>query len=210
MRRITLYALVALTLTASACSAEEPSSSSAAVGSPSATTSTSSPASSSSTSASTSETSHSATSSASSAASSATASPTVRQQSAIQSATTSEASKTKDHPTTYTCHYEEGDAPCSYAEYQVNKTAWAEYQAENNGGVVPDTSIARDANGWALGGPPQPSTPNHPTPASCATFRNQLHAWSDYQNAHRPYPSANSLPMSGQIQWLFTVCGMKY
>jgi hypothetical protein len=76
-----------------------------------------------------------------------------------------------------------------------------------------NTPIGRDANGFALGGPPAPRGPanyEHPTHADCLRHLREVRAWSNYQNAHRPAGSTNYLPSSGDVQYLFVVCGLRY
>jgi len=73
--------------------------------------------------------------------------------------------------------------------------------------------VGRDSNGFALGGPPQPSSPanyDHPSHSDCLRFLTELRAWSAYQNQHRPAGSTNDLPSSGEVQYLFVVCGLRY
>ncbi len=75
------------------------------------------------------------------------------------------------------------------------------------------TAVGRDANGFALGGPPAPTGPanyDHPTHSDCLKHLDQVRAWSTYQNAHRPPGSTNYLPSSGDVQYLFVVCGLRY
>lgn len=75
------------------------------------------------------------------------------------------------------------------------------------------TPVGRDANGFALGGPPAPTGPanyDHPTHSDCLKHLDQVRAWSTYQNAHRPPGSTNYLPSSGDVQYLFVVCGLRY
>jgi hypothetical protein len=77
----------------------------------------------------------------------------------------------------------------------------------------PPAPVGRDSNGFALGGPPQPSSPanyDHPSHSDCQGFLTQLRAWSTYQNQHRPAGSTNYLPSSGEVQYLFVVCGLRY
>jgi hypothetical protein len=79
--------------------------------------------------------------------------------------------------------------------------------------VTTPAPVGRDANGFALGGPPQPSSPanyDHPSHSDCQRFLTQLRAWSTYQNQHRPAGSTNYLPSSGEVQYLFVVCGLRY
>jgi hypothetical protein len=73
--------------------------------------------------------------------------------------------------------------------------------------------VRRDANGFALGGPPAPTAPanyEHPSQSDCLRFRDQLRAWSDYQNLHRPRGAISNLPSSGEIQYLYAMCGLDY
>lgn len=75
------------------------------------------------------------------------------------------------------------------------------------------TQIVRDANGFALGGPPAPTAPSnyaHPSHAECLRYRDQVRAWSNYQNLHRPRGATNDLPTSGEVQYLYVVCGLNY
>lgn len=75
------------------------------------------------------------------------------------------------------------------------------------------TPVGRDPNGFALGGPPAPTGPanyDHPTHSDCLKHLDQVRAWSNYQNAHRPQGSTNYLPSSGDVQYLFVVCGLRY
>jgi len=75
------------------------------------------------------------------------------------------------------------------------------------------TSVGRDANGFALGGPPAPTglaNYDHPTHSDCLKHLDQVRAWSTYQNAHRPPGSTNYPPSSGDTQYLFVVCGLRY
>lgn len=75
------------------------------------------------------------------------------------------------------------------------------------------TPVRRDANGFALGGPPAPTGPanyTHPTHSDCLKNLDQVRAWSTYQNAHRPPGSTNYLPSSGDVQYLSVVCGLSY
>ena len=131
-------------------------------------------------------------------------------------AATGQPRRTRPSATTFTCHYEEGDAPCNASEYAINKTAWPAYQAQNNGGTTSasrssqTSDVARDANGFALGGPPRPSLAEHPTKTQCTTYRDALVAWSNYQDQHRPAGSTNLLPMSGEVQNLAFTCNLTY
>jgi len=77
----------------------------------------------------------------------------------------------------------------------------------------PQRPVRRDANGFALGGPPAPRGPanyEHPSHADCLRHLREVRAWSHYQNAHRPAGSTNYLPSSGDVQYLFVVCGLRY
>jgi hypothetical protein len=74
-------------------------------------------------------------------------------------------------------------------------------------------TVPRDANGFALGGPPQATSPanyDHPSHSDCLQFRDELRAWSTYQNQHRPAGSNNDLPSSGEVQYLYVVCHLEY
>lgn len=75
-----------------------------------------------------------------------------------------------------------------------------------------DPTIARDANGFALGGPAYPSWFDYKTanPTTCARFNRELHAWSNYQNLHRPVGYTNLLPFSGDVQILSVACNIGY
>ena len=73
--------------------------------------------------------------------------------------------------------------------------------------------VRRDANGFALGGPPAATSPanyDHPSHSDCLQFRDELRAWSNYQNQHRPAGSINYLPSSGEVQYLSIVCHLEY
>lgn len=73
--------------------------------------------------------------------------------------------------------------------------------------------VRRDANGFALGGPPAVTSPanyDHPSHSDCLQFRDELRAWSNYQNQHRPAGSTNRLPSSGEVQYLYIVCHLEY
>ncbi|GAB3487839.1 hypothetical protein [Flexivirga lutea] len=75
------------------------------------------------------------------------------------------------------------------------------------------TPARRDANGFALGGPPAPTPPanyNNPSHADCLKYLSELRAWSDYQNQHRPAGSTNDLPGSGDVQYLWSACHLNY
>lgn len=70
-----------------------------------------------------------------------------------------------------------------------------------------------DEGGLALGGPPEPTIPakkGNPSPSECVKLRSQLHAWSDYQNGHRPADSTDRFPSKGDVRYLATKCGLKY
>lgn len=74
-----------------------------------------------------------------------------------------------------------------------------------------DATIARDANGFALGGPPPARQPgSHPSRQACLTYLAQDRAWSNYQNEHRPVGSHNALPFSADVQYLYVVCHLNY
>lgn len=87
------------------------------------------------------------------------------------------------------------------------------YQGPGDRPVATATPIRRAANGFALGGPPTPSLPSdysHPSHAECLKYLSEVRAWSNYQNQHRPAGSTNDLPMSGDVQYLGTVCHLNY
>jgi hypothetical protein len=76
-----------------------------------------------------------------------------------------------------------------------------------------DGAVRRDANGFALDGPPQakgPANYNHPSHSDCLRFRDELRAWSNYQNQHRPVGYTNILPSSGEVQYLYMFCHLEY
>jgi hypothetical protein len=86
-------------------------------------------------------------------------------------------------------------------------------RATSSRAAVPGGSVGRDANGFALGGPRQATSPanyDHPSRSDCLRFRDELRAWSNYQNKHRPASSTNYLPSSGDTQYLFVVCHLRY
>lgn len=58
--------------------------------------------------------------------------------------------------------------------------------------------------------PTPPSDYGHPSHAECLSYRSELRAWSNYQNQHRPAGSANNLPMSGEVQYLWMSCRLNY
>lgn len=94
---------------------------------------------------------------------------------------------------------------------QARRSTCATYPGSD--GMTIDPCIRRDANGFALGGPPYPASPanyQHPTAAECVRFRSQLRAWSNFQNAHRPPGATSGLPSSGDVQYLFIYCHLKY
>jgi hypothetical protein len=78
----------------------------------------------------------------------------------------------------------------------------------------PSTATGRrDVNAFAPGGPPPATVPlsyNHPSPSDCLKFRDQVRAWSDFQNAHRPSGFTNHLPSSGDVQYLHAACNLGY
>ena len=79
--------------------------------------------------------------------------------------------------------------------------------------AAPKMAVGRDSNGFALSGPPAATPPanySHPSQSDCLKFRRQLRTWSNYQNAHRPAGSTSMLPSSGEVQYLYVVCGLKY
>jgi hypothetical protein len=74
-------------------------------------------------------------------------------------------------------------------------------------------SVRRDGNGFALGGPAMPGAPanyEHPSQSECLKFRDQLRAWSNYQNARRPIGAISNLPSSGEVQYLHMFCHLDY
>lgn len=75
-----------------------------------------------------------------------------------------------------------------------------------------NASVDRDANGFAVGGPVAPGGPVNykPSRAYCLTYRDQLRAWSTYQNAHRAAGSTTQLPRTSDVQYLYVVCGLKF
>jgi hypothetical protein len=75
------------------------------------------------------------------------------------------------------------------------------------------TGAGRDVNAFAMGGPPPATVPvgyDHPSHPDCLKFRDQVRAWSDFQNAHRPPGFSRDLPSSGDVQYLLTACGLSY
>lgn len=58
--------------------------------------------------------------------------------------------------------------------------------------------------------PTPPSDYGHPSHAECLSYRSELRARSNYQNQHRPAGSANNLPMSGEVQYLWMSCRLNY
>lgn len=140
-------------------------------------------------------------------------SSTATARTSTSSASASPSSSTKRR--SYICHYEEGDEPCSRAEYKVNQKAWPEYQRQNESpsATPSSTSIARDKNGFALGGPPAPTSPanyDNPSRSECRRYLKEVRAWSAYQNKHRPVGSTNNLPFRGDVEYLYTACGLNY
>jgi cell pole-organizing protein PopZ len=97
---------------------------------------------------------------------------------------------------------------------EAAKEAAAAKEAEAASPPAPqDGPVPRDANGFALGGPPEPKGPanyNAPSQSDCLRFRDELRAWSNYQNQHRPAGSTNDLPSSGEVQYLYVVCHLNY
>ena len=74
-------------------------------------------------------------------------------------------------------------------------------------------AVRRDADGFALDGPPRAKAPanySHPSHSDCLRFRDELRAWSNYQNQHRPPDSTNDLPSSGEVQYLYMYCHLNY
>jgi hypothetical protein len=72
---------------------------------------------------------------------------------------------------------------------------------------------SRDVNAFAPGGPPPATVPlsyDHPSHSDCLKFRDQVRAWSDFQNAHRPSGFTKDLPSSGDVQYLHSACGLGY
>lgn len=79
------------------------------------------------------------------------------------------------------------------------------------GDLVIDPCARRDANGFAVDGPALPDAPSEQSSAAeCRAYRDQLRAWSNYQNAHRPPGATAGLPMSSQVQNLYLVCNLGY
>jgi len=73
--------------------------------------------------------------------------------------------------------------------------------------------VRRDSHGFALGGPRQAKSPanyDHPSHSDCLQFRDELRAWSNYRNNHRPAGSTNDLPSSGDTQYLYVICHLEY
>lgn len=73
--------------------------------------------------------------------------------------------------------------------------------------------VRRDAKGFAVGGPAAATRPadyEHPSRSDCQKYLDQVRAWSDYQNAHRPAGSASLLPSSSAKQYLATVCDLTF
>lgn len=71
----------------------------------------------------------------------------------------------------------------------------------------------RNVNAFAPGGPPPATLPlsyTHPSPSDCLKFRDQVRAWSQFQNAHRPSGFTNDLPSSGDVQYLHSACNLGY
>jgi len=105
-------------------------------------------------------------------------------------------------------------ARASASKAEAAKQAAAAKEAEAaSPPALQDGPVPRDSNGFALGGPPQPKGPanyNAPSQSDCLRFRDELRAWSDYQNQHRPAGSTNYLPSSGEVQYLHIVCHLDY
>ena len=79
------------------------------------------------------------------------------------------------------------------------------------GDLIIDPCARRDANGFAVDGPALPDAPSEQSSAAdCRAYRDQLRAWSNYQNAHRPPGATAGLPMSSQVQNLYLVCNLGY
>lgn len=71
----------------------------------------------------------------------------------------------------------------------------------------------RDVHAFAPGGPPPATVPlsyNHPSASDCLKFRDQVRAWSNFQNAHRPSGFTSDLPSSGDVQYLHAACNLGY
>ncbi|TWP35196.1 hypothetical protein [Leekyejoonella antrihumi] len=71
------------------------------------------------------------------------------------------------------------------------------YRGSGGQQVAGPTPVRRDANGFARGGPPTPTSPsnyNHPSHADCLRFLTELRAWSNYQNLHRPLARPTTSP----------------
>ena len=74
-------------------------------------------------------------------------------------------------------------------------------------------SVPRDVNAFAPGGPfpaTMPASYDHPSHSDCLKLRDQVRAWSDFQNAHRPKGFSHDLPSSGDVQYLRKACGLSY
>ena len=92
------------------------------------------------------------------------------------------------------------------------KAATARVSAAREAAAV-KAPVRRDANGFALGGPPAATSPTNydsPSNSDCLQFRDELRAWSNYQNEHRPAGSTNDLPSSGEVQYLYIACHLEY
>lgn len=73
--------------------------------------------------------------------------------------------------------------------------------------------VRRDSKGFAVGGPAAATRPadyDNPSSSDCRKYRDQVRAWSDYQNAHRLAGSASLLPSSSDKQYLSTVCDLTF
>ena len=74
-------------------------------------------------------------------------------------------------------------------------------------------SVPRDVNAFARGGPSPATIPasyGHPSHSDCLRLRDQVRAWSAFQNAHRPTGFSTDLPSSGDVQYLHMACGLGY
>ncbi len=96
----------------------------------------------------------------------------------------------------------------------TDPTAKVKTNVTNAQPVAADPSgTRRDVNAFAMGGPAPATVPasyDHPRPSDCLKFRDQLRAWSEFQNAHRPTGFTNHLPSNGDVQYLQAACGLSY